>query len=80
MPFDWLEIDLNTIDGGVILGTVLLVDVVEGVSRGLPAVRVHKAGDHHVNKRCTAVKFKLFNAYCSVIYKNGQLVKEEFKG
>ena len=42
-----IEIDLNTIDGGVVLGAVRLGDVVEDVSRGLPAVRVHKAGDHH---------------------------------
>ena len=41
-----IEIDLNTIDGGVVLGAVRLGDVVEDVSRGLPAVSVHKAGDH----------------------------------
>ena len=57
-----IEIDLNTIDGGVVLGAVRLGDVVEDVSRGLPAVRVHKAGDHHSNKRCTAVQFNMFNA------------------
>ena len=56
------EIDLNTIDGGVVLGAVRLGDVVVDVSRGFPAVSVHKAGDHNrkFTMCCTAVKFNKF--------------------